>query len=558
MSGTLASFEGVVDMKVRRHSKSGRALFAASALVAALLTFPTVGASAAPLGATQAAAAPSATRDVLFVANNWDGTAHVVDPKSYRKLDRLNVIPDKAEREREIATDPVALGYFLAIRALIGEGHDQYVDDMFSSPDGRFVYISRPSFADVVSIDLRTRKIVWRVPVDGYRSDHMAISEDGKRLLVSASTARKVHVIDPRAGKVVAEFASGDSPHENNFSADAKKIFHASIGMVYTPADRPAVDSTKGDRFFEVVDAGTYKVEKQLEIGKLLAAQGRRGFSSAVRPAAFSSDDRYGYLQLSFLHGFVEFDLETDRPLRIARLPISEEARRTPREEYPLDSAHHGLAINPANTKLCAAGTISDYAAIVTRSNFARKIVKVGEKPYWSTNSGDGRVCFVSVSGDDRVVAISYATGREVGRFTVGDHPQRMRMGTIRSAFLAGGGSGGAPNGGDSTCTRNGTGGNDLMRGTPGDDVICAGAGNDIVHGGGGDDRLEGGDGNDVLYGEVGDDRLVAGEGADHLRGQDGRDSLDTRDGRRGNDTANGGPGSDACETDQGDVLSSC
>jgi hypothetical protein len=158
--------------------------------------------------------------------------------------------------------------------------------------------------------------------------------------------------------------------------------------------------------------------------------------SSAVRPMALSPNERYLYFQLSFLHGFVEYDLVEDRPLRIARLPLSEEAKQLRREQYLLDSAHHGLAMNPKGTKLCAAGTMSDYAAIVNRRTFAYKLVPVGEKPYWSTNSGNGRYCFVSVSGDDRVSVISYRTGREVARIAVGDHPQRMRMGRIRKEFV--------------------------------------------------------------------------------------------------------------------------
>ena len=50
---------------------------------------------------------------------------------------RINIVPDIAERMAEIQSDPERLGYFLAIRELVGEGHDQFVDDMFSSHDGR-------------------------------------------------------------------------------------------------------------------------------------------------------------------------------------------------------------------------------------------------------------------------------------------------------------------------------------------------------------------------------------------------------------------------------------
>ena len=383
-----------------------------------------------------AAAAKKKTRPVLVVANNWDGTADVIDPKRYKRLKRINIIPDIAERMAEIQADPAHYGYFLGIRQLVGEGHDQYVDDAFTSQNGRLVFVSRPSLADVVAISLRDGRIVWRVKIEGYRADHMAISPDGKRLLVSASTARKVHVIDTEAGAIVGEFASGDQPHENNYSRDGKLIYHASIGMVFTPLDDPLFDDTKGDRWFQVVDANTLQVLKRIDMGDKLAAAGYPNMSAAVRPMALSPDERHVYFQLSFLHGFVEYDLVEDRPLRVASLPLSEKAKQMRREEYLLDSAHHGLAMNPAGTKLCVAGTMSDYAAIVNRRSFAYKLIGVGEKPYWSTNSGDGKRCFVSVSGNDRVSVISYRTRKEVARIPVGDHPQRMRMGRIRRSFV--------------------------------------------------------------------------------------------------------------------------
>jgi hypothetical protein len=344
--------------------------------------------------AAPAHAKPSPTRPILVVGNNWDGTADLIDPVRFTRLKRLNIVPDLNERLAEIQSDPAAYAYYLGIRQLVGEGHDQYVDDGFTSADGRLLYVSRPSLADVVAIRMRTGQIAWRVKVEGYRADHMALSPDGKRLLVSASTARKVHVIDTRAGRIVGSFESGDQPHENNFSRDGKLIYHASIGMVFTPLDDPLLDDTKGDRWFEIVDASTLQVLRRIDMGEKLAAAGWPNMSAAVRPMALSPDERTVYFQLSFLHGFVEYDLTEDRPLRIANLPLSEEAQRMRREEYLLDSAHHGLSMDPTGTKLCAAG-MSDYAAIVDRATFAYQIVQVGHKPYWSTNSGDGRYCFV-------------------------------------------------------------------------------------------------------------------------------------------------------------------
>ena len=392
--------------------------------------------------ATLAAAAPAAeaakkrkppARDVLVVSNNWDGTADFIDTRTFKRVKRLNIIPDEEERVAEIQSDPEDLGYFLAIQQLVGEGHHQYVDDSFTSPDGRFLYVSRPSFADVVAFDLRTDRIVWRTPVEGNRADHMAISKNGRRLLVSASTARKVHEIDTRTGRVRRSFESGDQPHENNYSANGRTIFHASIGTVYTATDQPEMDETKGDRWFQVVDNRTFDVKRRVDMGQRMEEAGYPGQSSAVRPMAIAPGERYFYLQLSFLHGFIEYDLKKDKVLRVLELP---DRSGVPREEYLLDSAHHGLAINPAGTKLCAAGTMSNYGAVVNRRTFKYKLIGVGEKPYWATNSADGRYCFMSVSGEDRVSVISYRKNREVRRIRVGDHPQRMRMGRIRNAYL--------------------------------------------------------------------------------------------------------------------------
>ena len=404
---------------------------------ALLLAAVTATASVGLVPSTQAAA-NRPTRDVLVVSNNWAGTADLIDPHTFKRLKRLNVVPDRKRRVAEINADPTSKFYYDNIRALVGEGHDQYVDDGFTSPDGRTVYFSRPSFADVVAINLRTGKIRWRTHVDGYRADHMALSRSGRRLLVSASTANVIDSIDTRTGRITAKIPSGDAPHENNFSRDGSLIFHASIGTVYSDTDDPSQDATKGKRIFEVIDAKTNRVVEQIDMGAKLAEAGHPNMSSAVRPMAITPDERYVYFQVSFFFGIVQYDLREDRVVAVLDLPLGA-AEGVDRTKFLLDSAHHGLAMNPKGTKLCVAGTMSGYAAIVTRKPFElQRTTHVGDTPYWSHSSEDGKYCFVSVAGEDRVAVISYKTGRQVKRIKVGDHPQRMRTGVIRRAFVRG------------------------------------------------------------------------------------------------------------------------
>jgi hypothetical protein len=414
----------------------------------------TVALAACAIAAAPGSAAPkqqakqSATQGAVFVGNNWDGTADVLrfnqkPTPSLTRIARLNIIPDKDERMAEILTDTVTdtddpgrLAYFLGIRELVGEGHDQFVDDMYSTNDGRLLIVSRPSFRDVVGIDIATGAIVWRFVVDGQRSDHMGLSPDGKHVAVSASTGNVVHILDTQTGQEVGRFESGDSPHENTYSADGSKIFHASIGLVYTPLDQPALDTTKGERYFQVVDTATNTILKRIDMGQKLEEAGYPDMSSAVRPMALSPDERYVYFQVSFFHGFVEYDLQQDRVLRVANLPNL--VPEMPREQYLLDSAHHGIAMNGDGTRLCVAGTMSDYAAIVNRSDFAYELIQQpeGAKPYWSTNSADGKYCFVSWSGLDSISALSYKGRNEVASIQVGDHPQRIRNGVVRSDWV--------------------------------------------------------------------------------------------------------------------------
>ncbi|MCX5010984.1 YncE family protein [Streptomyces sp. NBC_00555] len=409
-----------------------RTLRTLAALAAATLLTSFAPAAAAP---ATAASGDGGLREVLYVGNNWEGTADVLaSTGDLAKVGRINVIPDKAERLREIYLNPVKLGFFLGIRETAGEGHDQFVDDMYTTPDGSAVVASRPSFADVVSIDVRTGRINWRFAVAGYRADHMAVSPDGTRVAVSASTANTVHVLDIATGREAGSFTTGDKPHENTFTRDGRYLWNSSIGDVTSALDAPWLDWTKGDRKITVVDAQTFRTVKVIDMRERLDAFGRRDLSDAVRPVSFSPDESKLYFQVSFFAGFLEYDVATDRITRLKNLPENP-ATSTDRTKWVNDSRHHGMSMSPDGTKLCIAGTMDDYATVVDRATLAEGPLVPADKPYWATVDGDGTACVISESGSDRVTAIDFATGTKRVSVPVGDHPQRVRLGHVPAGW---------------------------------------------------------------------------------------------------------------------------
>ena len=190
--------------------------------------------------------APSASatgvRDVVFVGNNWDGTADVIEPRrNFNRIARLNIIPDIDERMLEIDANPVRLGV-LPRRSASSSARATTSSSTTCSLDQR-----RPA-ADRLAAEPRRRgrRSTWHRRRSSGASWSTASAPTTWRSRPTASTSRSpprpgnvVHILDTATGEEVGQFESGDSPHENNYSADGERIYHASIGLVYTPG-RPA------------------------------------------------------------------------------------------------------------------------------------------------------------------------------------------------------------------------------------------------------------------------------------------------------------------------------
>ena len=145
------------------------------------------------------------------------------------------------------------------------------------------------------------------------------------------------------------------------------------------------------------------------------------------------------YFQVSFFHGFVEYNLKKEKVRRLARLPISEEAQEHAAGAVPARlRPPRDLAERQRQAALRRRHDVRLRGDREPRRTSSARSSGGGEKPYWSTTSADGKRCYVSWSGTDRISIFSFRRRKEIARIKVGDHPQRIRTGFVRKGALAG------------------------------------------------------------------------------------------------------------------------
>jgi YVTN family beta-propeller protein len=398
------------------------------------------GARGAELGLREAEPAsreqtPAAMHDVMLVGNSVSGTVTVLDGRTFASLATIDVIPDIKQRLDEINSfwhfwrriAYKAIKKAETIKLFEPAGGDRFIDDLFLSPDGATLYVSRGNLGDVAAFDLTKAGLPmrWRTTVKGHKADHATISRDGSRIVVSASAAGRAHVIRTSDGKKIGDFKTGVLPHQNDYSDNGKHIYNGSLGLLDLPFK---LRHLKGRRDLIVVDADTLKVVRTYS------------FEDGVRPTVIADDEKTAYLQLSYLNGLVKFDLVNGSIVKRLDEPKSAFATKTyaTEDDYPHNSAHHGLALSGDGRTLCDCGTIDNSVSLVSADDLTVKTTmeEIGMIPYWATTSPDGNHCVVSLSGDNAVVVIDYRTGKEVARVPVGKFPQRNRAGLIAESAL--------------------------------------------------------------------------------------------------------------------------
>ena len=362
---------------------------------------------------------PQSGREVMFVANAEGGTVSILDARTFAVLKEINVLPDGPDAQLG-EDDPFTA--LVRQRVIEEAGGKNYAQDQDISPDGRTLYVSRGHRADVAAFDIASGKLLWKLAVPGFRADHMTLSEDGKRLYVSALTENSVFVVDTVEKAIAGSFETGQWPHDNHLSADGARIFNASIGTIIAP---------------EEARAAMPPAPYQLTIARTadLSVERTFTFDRGIRPIVIPHDEKRMFAQLSNLHGLIEFDLVTGRETRRLELPVDPGVTEA---DWDFEAPHHGLAISGDEQTLCAAGRASDYVALMDVADLRLVAqIEVPDAPGWAATTPDGRHCFVPSTRADSLSVISYAGAREVKRVKLGDGPKQVEPARLPAAAIA-------------------------------------------------------------------------------------------------------------------------
>ncbi|MEM6708496.1 MAG: hypothetical protein AAF648_06895 [Pseudomonadota bacterium] len=282
-------------------------------------------------------------------------------------------------------------------------------DSVVLSADGATLYsnwkdmsylraaVRTPSRSLFMAHDARTLAEQWRLPLDG-AVEHFAASPDKRTVWNAVSDRPWMIRVDVEARTADYVQITSQGGHKVRVSADGLKCY---VGSIMT---------------CELTEVDTQTL-KRTRVAP---------FDDYVRPFDLSRDGQTAYVQLSRMHGLVEFDLPSwsiRRRIGWPKLPPE-----TPVETAFPFTVDHGAEVTPDDELILLLATTGNHMIVCQRADFSIvAVIPLGVEPSYLTLSPDAQRVYVTnrVSGD--VYVVDRATWDVVARFeTGGKRPQRL------------------------------------------------------------------------------------------------------------------------------------
>lgn len=255
---------------------------------------------------------------------------------------------------------------------------------------GGLAFVVDSSGAAVSLVDVDSRAEVKRIPLLR-EPHHMALTPDGKSLLVGDTAANTLFFLDPRTGDVQRRLTVSD-PYQITFSPDGKWLTVAGLA-------RNQID---------IYDAATYELLHRIPAGTM---------PSHIN---YAPDSSVVYASLQGTDSLVAIEVRTGRVLW----------------KKPVGKTPAGVLFHDGKLLVGIMG--ADYVAVVDPADGSvTGRIHTGRGAHVLFLSHDRRTIYVSNRVDSVLVALDAATLKEVRRYAVPGGPDDLDFGPDGRIWIA-------------------------------------------------------------------------------------------------------------------------
>ncbi len=281
------------------------------------------------------------------------------------------------------------------------------------------LWVSTEGDGTLTAIDPVKDEVIDHYPIFGKRPNEIEVTSDGRFVYVPALGNGVYEVFDTVQKKIVARIPTDGYPHNVVVSPDDRYMYLSPYDRGKTPAEKVAAQGwpTSLNKKIYIVETRTHSVVATIPTG------------NTPRPIVLSKDGRRLYVNTDDFMGFLVLDIPGRRVLHHVAYDL------TP-EEQAIPSRSHGIGITPDQREIWSTDTAHGLVHVFDATNdLPKQIARVGtgKVPYWVVFTPDGKTVYIANTGDDTVSVIDVARKDERTRIFVGKGkaPKRMLVLTV-------------------------------------------------------------------------------------------------------------------------------